>query len=405
MPWRASQERHDPPPSVNTMPLAYDVPFAVHAPAHPTQPGRAHAQSIKGKAHAPAKGKKAAKSPARRTKTVIVHAGDTVYALARTHHSSVAAIAKANPRIEFRRLVPGTKLKVPVSARTSAKAAPTPRKTASHKATKARGAAKTARPAKKKTARTPARTTKIVVVHPGDSLYTIAQRSHASLAAVIKANPRLDARHLHVGTLVKVPVAAARPAGAVKSGRPSKPHKPARSSKSHAHAPKPTHVIVYAGTAAGRRYPASVVASGDRHRRQLAQAQLPSQAQIRSMITATAKRYGVNPTLALGIAWQESGHRQSAVSVCDALGTMQVMPQTGQWAGSLIGRKLDLMKTQDNITAGVVTLRFLTQHAANQDEVIGAYYQGLGAVRAHGFYPDTRHYVSSVKAHMKRFSH
>ena len=122
------------------------------------------------------------------------------------------------------------------------------------------------------------------------------------------------------------------------------------------------------------------------------------------MITSTAKRYGVSPKLALAIGWQESGHRQSAVSVCDALGTMQVMPTTGQWAGSIVHRHLDLLDTQDNITAGVVTLRFLTEHAHDQNEAIAAYYQGLGAVRAHGLYPDTRRYVASVNTHMKRFS-
>ncbi|WP_313490342.1 lytic transglycosylase domain-containing protein, partial [Dermacoccus nishinomiyaensis] len=170
------------------------------------------------------------------------------------------------------------------------------------------------------------------------------------------------------------------------------------------HAPKPKHVVRYAGTAAARGYPASLVASGDRHRRQLAAADLPGQAQIRAMITSTAKRYGVSPKLALAIGWQESGHRQSAVSVCDALGTMQVMPTTGQWAGSIVHRHLDLLDTQDNITAGVVTLRFLTEHAHDQNEAIAAYYQGLGAVRAHGMYPDTRRYVASVNTHMKRFS-
>lgn len=390
------------------MPLTYDVPVALHAapPAH-VQPGRAHAQFVKGAAKSsPA----ARKKPTRKVKNVTIRPGDSVYAIARTHSSSVAAIVKANPKIEFRRLVPGTVLKVPVPASTPKATKPVkkqpvkkPSKATSAKPVK-KPAAKPAKAPAKKPTKKAVRHTKSVTVRPGDSLYTLAQRHHASLASVIKANPGLDARRLHVGSQVKIPVA-----GVTSAAKPAKKPttKPARKPTSKApaggYAPKPTHVVKYAGTSAARRYPASAVASGDRHRQQLAQANLPNQAQIRSMIVATAKRYGVDPTLALAIGWQESGHRQSAVSVCDALDTMQVMPATGRWAGDLAGRKLNLMDPQDNITAGVVTLRFLTQHANNRDEVIGSYYQGLGAVRKHGFYPDTRQYVSSVKAHMKRF--
>ena len=232
---------------------------------------------------------------------------------------------------------------------------------------------------------------------------------HSSVAAIVKANPGIELRRLLPGTTLRVPVATS----AAHTPSPHPATKPTRAATKPAatphpgpstHAPKPKHVVRYAGTAAARGYPASLVASGDRHRRQLAAADLPGQAQIRAMITSTAKRYGVSPKLALAIGWQESGHRQSAVSVCDALGTMQVMPTTGQWAGSIVHRHLDLLDTQDNITAGVVTLRFLTEHAHDQNEAIAAYYQGLGAVRAHGMYPDTRRYVASVNTHMKRFS-
>lgn len=349
----------------------------------------------------------AKKSPARSVKNVTVRPGDSVYAIARTHKSSVAAIVKANPRIEFRRLVPGTVLKVPVPAGGSSpakKASPkkpstsqaSPKKPSTSKASPKKPSA--SKPAKAAPSKAPARHTKDVTVRPGDSLYAIAQREHASLTSIIKANPGLDSRRLNVGSRIKVPVAGS--ASTSKSKTSSASSKP---SAKGSYAPKPKHVVTYAGTAAARRYPASVVASGDRHRQQLAKANLPNQAQIHSMIVATAKRYGVDPRLALAIGWQESGHRQSAVSVCDALGVMQVMPTTGTWAGDLAGRKLNLLEAQDNVTAGIVTLRWLTQHAANQDQVIGAYYQGLGAVRSHGFYPDTRRYVSSVKTHMKRF--
>lgn len=260
------------------------------------------------------------------------------------------------------------------------------------------------------TTKKPLRTMTTTRIKAGDTVYGISRRMHSSVAAIVKANPGIELRRLVPGTTLRVPVPssqAPRHAAPKKAGPATKPADTPTTSTppaSQQHAPKPKHVITYAGTAAARAYPASVVAAGDRHRRRLATADLPAQPEIRSMIEATARRYGVNPTLAVAIGWQESGHRQSAVSVCDALGTMQVMPSTGKWAGGLVHRELNLFDSQDNITAGVVTLRYLTEHARNQDEVIASYYQGLGGVRAHGMYPDTRRYVASVNAHMKRFS-
>ncbi|NHN55934.1 lytic transglycosylase domain-containing protein [Calidifontibacter sp. DB0510] len=130
---------------------------------------------------------------------------------------------------------------------------------------------------------------------------------------------------------------------------------------------------------------------------------MPNREQTRALIVATARRYGVNPKLALAIGWQESGWNQRAVSSTNAVGTMQVMPSSGVWAGELDGRKVDLYKTEDNIRAGVVILRFLTTHASSMDQAIAGYYQGLGGVQSRGMYPDTKAYVRAVKAHMSRY--
>ncbi|MGD4850324.1 LysM peptidoglycan-binding domain-containing protein, partial [Xanthomonas citri pv. citri] len=157
-------------------------------------------------------------------------------------------------------------------------------------------------------------------VRAGDTVYGIARRMHSSVAAIVKANPGIEVRRLLPGTTLRVPVATSAahtpsPHPATKPTPPAtKPTRPATKPAAtphpgpSTHAPKPKHVVRYAGTAAARGYPASLVASGDRHRRQLAAADLPGQAQIRAMITSTAKRYGVSPKLALAIGWQESGH-------------------------------------------------------------------------------------------------
>lgn len=257
----------------------------------------------------------------------------------------------------------------------------------------------------KRAAKAPARTVVTVTVRPGQSIYSIARSHHSTVAAIAKANPKLWVVRVHPGIKVKVPVPPeqakkAQPAKKASAKPSKKAAQKAAKAKQRTYAPKPTHVAAYAGTDAARGYSASQVAAGDRHRAELAKKDLPTQAQVRSMIEVTAKRYGVDPKLALAIGWQESGWKQHAVSVCDAVGVMQVMAPTADWASDLSGKKLDRMHTQDNITAGVVTLRYLTQHAKDRNEVIGSYYQGLGAMRAHGPYDDTRQYIRNVNHHM-----
>jgi hypothetical protein len=81
---------------------------------------------------------------------------------------------------------------------------------------------------------------------------------------------------------------------------------------------------------------------------------------------------------------------------------MQVNPSKGQWASEKAGRKLNQLRTQDNITAGVVILRSLTRSATNLDQAIAGYYQGLYSVQHHGMYADTKSYVAAIKAHRAR---
>lgn len=385
--WRAFDGTARCPSTVNLMLVTHDAPVALHVAALPSQPGRAHApQAIHGAAHAST----GAKTPLRSTKTIKVKAGDSAYSIAQANSSTVAAIIKANPKTQVRRLVPGTSLKVPVPDAPRAKSTPKPSdpKPATTKPT-------APAPTAPKAAAATSAPGRHITVRPGDTLTTIAKREHVSLAELRHSNPGLDTRHLHVGASLNIATATPKPAD---------PATPPTSTPPTVYAPKPTHVPHYAGTAAAGHYPAALVASGDRHRDQLAKANLPTQSEIQHMIVETAKRYGVDPTLALSIGWQESGHRQSAVSVCDAIGTMQVMPETGRWAGGLVHQNLDLMHAQQNITAGVIVLRYLTQNASSTDQAIASYYQGLGAVRQHGLYSDTKQYVSSVKAHMKRFA-
>jgi hypothetical protein len=69
----------------------------------------------------------------------------------------------------------------------------------------------------------------------------------------------------------------------------------------------------------------------------------------------------------------------------------------------MVGRDLDLLDTQDNITAGVAILRSLTRTAPDRATAIAGYYQGLAGVLRSGMYPDTRRYVANVQTLTTRF--
>ncbi|WP_235939954.1 lytic transglycosylase domain-containing protein [Occultella kanbiaonis] len=130
---------------------------------------------------------------------------------------------------------------------------------------------------------------------------------------------------------------------------------------------------------------------------------VPSRAAMQEMIRATAVSMGVDPALALAVAQQESGFNMRAVSPANAVGVMQVIPSSGEWASDLVGRRLNLLDPQDNVTAGVAILRALVRTAPDMQSAIGGYYQGLGSVNRNGLYDDTRRYVANVQTLMARY--
>lgn len=212
-------------------------------------------------------------------------------------------------------------------------------------------------------------------VQRGDNLTRIAARQGVSLTALIKANGISNPDRVLSGSVLRIPHHATPHQATPKKATPKKT-RPRRS------------------TGASVRAEASRAA--------IAKRSVPSRTQTRAMIERTARRYGVNPRLALGVSWQESGWNQRVVSPVNAIGAMQILPQSGEWASGMVGRNLDLTDTQDNVTAGVAILRYLTSNSANLDQAIGGYYQGLAGVKKHGPYAETKHYVRNVKALMER---
>ena len=156
-------------------------------------------------------------------------------------------------------------------------------------------------------------------------------------------------------------------------------------------------------TNAGHRIPQAVRSSVAQNRRVLASRSHPSRAQVRRMVAATARRHGVSPSLAVSVAYHESGFQQHVVSGVNAIGVMQVLPSTGRVLSQQTGRSLDLLDTQDNITAGVLLLRQLIRSQGTAHRALAGYYQGLGSISRKGLLPQTHAYLRSIDALRARF--
>ncbi|WP_284976133.1 LysM peptidoglycan-binding domain-containing protein [Arthrobacter sp. efr-133-TYG-104] len=215
-------------------------------------------------------------------------------------------------------------------------------------------------------------------IKAGDTLSSIASRNGVSLAALMSANNVTATTVIYPGQKLTIPGTATQPAVNTKPLVPS--------------------------TFLGYTYPPAVVSSANANKALLNAAPVPTRAEMKTIVRDTAVRMGVTPSLALAFAEQESGFDQRAVSPANAIGTMQVIPSSGQWASDLVGRKLNLLDPYDNATAGVAIIRALVATSKDVDTAIAGYYQGAYSVSKYGMYDDTKRYVASIKARQRTFA-
>jgi soluble lytic murein transglycosylase-like protein len=220
----------------------------------------------------------------------------------------------------------------------------------------------------------PGRTMVRHTVRPGDTATGLATRYRAWTRELIAVNHLGADGRMRVGQTLRIPVVTAVVERARKSAR-QKTATP-RASTPQRPAKKTT------------RTRAPVLS--------------PSRERVRRTVVRTARRHGVDPHLALAVAWQESGWQMGVTSSAGAIGAMQVLPDTGRWMSLYAGSRLRLRRLEDNATAGVVLLKVLDGHTASTRQQVAAYYQGLGAVRRHGLYEETKRYVRSVRAIRQR---
>jgi LysM repeat protein len=321
-------------------------------------------------AHLPAAPERPRPKPPAPPAVYLVIPGDTLTGIAARYRISVDALLRANRLAVDSIIHPGQKLVLPG---VPAKSRPRPAAPPTHG----------------------------YVVRRGDTLTGIALAAHAPLTTVMALN------HLSASDVIVPGQHLLLPGPAPKASSPRGDTAPARTATAAGETAGEEQSST-AGDAGPPSDPAAmsvtpvVRKAAAANRAALATRPSPDHRKVRAMITATARRYGVDPSLALGIAEQESGFEQRRVSGANAIGVMQVIPSSGRWAAALVGRPLDLLDARDNIVAGVAILAAL-RAAAPEHVAVAAYYQGLGSVRAHGMYADTRRYVANVLTLRERY--
>ncbi|UFU04821.1 LysM peptidoglycan-binding domain-containing protein [Ruania halotolerans] len=288
-----------------------------------------------------------------------VRAGDTVSGIAARHGSSVRAIINANNLNSNALIRIGQTLRIPGSSSSNGGSS-----TSNSSGSGTSGSSSSSSGSSSSNDSTASTTHRVI---SGDTVSGIAARYGSSVRAIIDANNLGASAAIRVGQSLRIP------AGLVSN------------------------------TFLHYTYSSDVTAAANANKRTLLAADLPSRSQMQSLIRQTANRMGVDPALALAVAYQESGFDMAAVSPANAIGVMQVIPSSGEWASTLVGRELNLLDPQDNVTAGIAILRTLHRVADNDREAIGGYYQGLGSVQRNGLYDDTRRYVANVQTLMTRY--
>lgn len=291
----------------------------------------------------------------------IVQPGDSLAAIAQRYHVSVRALARLNGISNINLVQAGRRLAIPVPVR--------------HFRYR---------------------------VQWGDTLSAIAARFHVSIGAIRSMNPSLGA-YLLAGSSLALCSGCGASSGYTASSGPSY-HVSSGSRARYVVQPGDSLTAIAAryGTTVSALAAANNIASPD-HVVIGTVLSVPSTStsfiDARPIIERYAAYYGLNPTLPLAVAWEESGFNQNVVSPTGAVGVMQVEPYTADHINDLLGTSLNIYNLDDNIHAGVYWLSVLVRYyGGNQRLAIAAYYQGTRSIAKVGFFKDTVQYVANVLA-------
>ncbi|MGD8149837.1 LysM peptidoglycan-binding domain-containing protein [Ornithinimicrobium sp. Y1694] len=339
-------------------------------------------------------------------RTVTVRAGDTLSHIAIRNNTTVRALQQANNLRAGAFIHPGQVLRLPGAASTPAPSTPSPTNSnSSNNASSSNNNNSTSS------------STRSYTVRSGDTLSGIASRHNTTVAAIARASGINAGSFIFPGQRLTIPGAGSSTSGSSNSGNSGSGSSTSGGSNSGNRTPssgnltRPYDEHNIGNMLVGQNVPNTflhytysnaIARAAAANRAHLASVSAPSQAQIKQLIVDASKKHGVDHRLMLALSFQESGWNQRAVSPANAIGAMQVIPSSGQWASNLVGRQLNLLDPADNVEAGVVIMKALQASAASGDHAIGGYYQGLGSVRQYGLFADTQRYVANIKSLMRR---
>jgi LysM repeat protein len=225
-------------------------------------------------------------------------------------------------------------------------------------------------------------------VRPGDTLTGIAARHHMTVAALARLNDLDPDGLLPAGIILRLPerALARLTPYVVRSGD-------TLSEIAYRHG-----LTVAEIARVNRLDPADLLIAG----RRLLLPAGPSRHSIRAAIRRWADHYRIPRSLALALAWQESGYQARVVSESGALGVMQVMPDTWTYVETvLIGHPVPRTPF-GNVRVGVAYLRHMLSAFGNTQRALAGYLQGERSVRTEGIHRSTRRYVANVLALTRR---
>lgn len=267
----------------------------------------------------------------------VVQQGETLWAISMRYGTSVEALAAANQLVNPSLIRTGQQLSIPPSA-------PLPPPTV------------TTTPPPPTTAPT------LHVVQHGETLWAISIRYGTSVEALAAANQLADPRFIRTGQSLVIPLAApdlASPPSATNAAMP-----PAMAAK------------VAAREAVGE------------------------------LLLQAAREFGAPSAFVLAVAWHESGWRPDVVSSAGAVGVMQLIPASADWvAGSMLHEAPAIGDARWNTRAGVRLLTFyLARYNGDKALTLAAYFQGMASVEEVGILESTQPYIASILALEEIFS-
>lgn len=103
------------------------------------------------------------------------------------------------------------------------------------------------------------------------------------------------------------------------------------------------------------------------------------------IINKYSKEYNIDPLLVLSVIKVESAFDNNAHSHMNAVGLMQVIPETAEWVAEKTKKEYneeDLFDPETNIQIGTFYLAYLIDHFQDENLAIVAYNGGMGNVQS-----------------------